>query len=140
MREAGMHDIIARLYAAVNRHDADGMAACFAPDYRSEQPAHPNRGFGGHRQVAANWSTLFAGVPDLTAEVVAATIDGRTTWTECEFRGHYADGSLFASRGVNLMGLNDDGLIAWGRLYIEEVEQGGADIEETVQQLSGTTG
>ena len=35
------------------------------------------------------------------------------------------------------MGLNDDGLIAWGRLYIEEVEQDGAAIEETVQQLSG---
>jgi hypothetical protein len=133
-----MNETIARMQAAMNRHDADGMAACFAPDYRSEQPAHPNRGFGGSQQVAANWSQLFTGVPDLRAEVIAHTVDGSTTWTEWDFRGHYPDGAVFASRGVNLMGLNDDGLIAWGRLYIEEVEQDGAAIEETVQQLSGT--
>jgi hypothetical protein len=131
-----MNDTIARLAAAQNRHDAEGMAACFAPDYRSEQPAHPNRGFGGPQQVAVNWSQLFAAVPDLTAEVIAHTMDGRTTWTEWDTRGHYSDGSVFATRGVILMGLNDEGLIAWGRFYMEVVEQDGAAIDETVQQLS----
>jgi hypothetical protein len=38
------------------------------------------------------------------------------------------------------MGLSDDGLINWARLYMEPVEQGGAAIEETVRQLSGSTG
>ena len=132
-----MNDTIARLAEAVNRHDVDGMAALFASDYRSEQPAHPNRGFGGSEQVAANWSQMFAGVPDVTAEAIAHTTDGRTTWTEWAWRGHHPDGSLFAMRGVTLMGLDDDGLVAWARLYMEPVEEGGAAIDETVQQLSG---
>jgi hypothetical protein len=42
-----MNDTIARLRDAMNAHDLDAMAALFAPDYRSEQPLHPNRGFGG---------------------------------------------------------------------------------------------
>jgi hypothetical protein len=132
-----MHDTIARLVAAQNRHDADGMAACFAPDYRSGHPVHPSRGFGGPEQVAANWTQMFAGVPDLTSEAIDSTTDGLTTWTEWEWRGHYTDGSLFLMRGVALMGLNDEGLIAWARFYLEPVEQDGAAIDETVQQLSG---
>jgi hypothetical protein len=96
--EAAMNETIARLGAAVNRHDPEGMAACFAPDYRSEQPAHPNRAFGGAEQVAVNWTQLFAGVPDLAGEVIDHTMDGRTTWTEWEWRGHYPDGSLFHTR------------------------------------------
>jgi hypothetical protein len=43
---------------------------------------------------------------------------------------------VFATRGVILFGLNDEGLIAWGRFYMEVVEQDGAAIDETVQQLS----
>ena len=131
-----MNDTIARLQAAVNRHDAEGMAGCMAPDYRSEQPAHPNRGFGGSGQVAANWSQMFEGVPDLVSDVITHTTDGRTTWTEWDWHGHHVDGSVFAMRGVTLMGLNDEGLIAWARLYMEPVEQDGAAIEETVEQLS----
>jgi hypothetical protein len=40
-------------------------------------------------------------------------------------------------RGVTVMGLRDDGRIAWSRLYMEPVEQGGRSIEESVEQLSG---
>ena len=133
-----MNDTIARLAAAVNRHDPQGMAACFSADYRSEQPAHPNRGFGGPEQVAANWTRMFAGVPDVAGEVIDHTMDGRTTWTEWEWRGHYLDGSLFHTRGVILMGLDDDDLIAWARFYMEDVEQNSAGIEETVDRLSRT--
>jgi hypothetical protein len=39
-------------------------------------------------------------------------------------------------RGMTVMGLRDDGLIAWARLYMEPVERGGAAIEDAVQQLS----
>jgi hypothetical protein len=87
--------------------------------------------------VAVNWSQLFAAVPDLTAEVIDPTTEGRTTWTEWDTRGHYRDGCVRATRGVIVWGLNDEGLIAWGRCYMEVVEQDGAAIDETVQQLSG---
>jgi ketosteroid isomerase-like protein len=131
-----MHATIARLRDVLNAHDADAMVTLFADDYRSEQPAHPNRGFGGSGQVHANWSQMFAGIPDLRAEVRADTDDGATSWSEWEWLGHHTDGSLFHERGVVILGLRDDGAIAWARLYMEPVEQDGAAIEETVRQLA----
>jgi hypothetical protein len=38
--------------------------------------------------------------------------------------------------GVTIFGVAD-GLIAWGRLYMEEVEAAGEDIDETVRRLAG---
>ena len=135
-----MHETIARLRDAMNAHDPEAMAALFAPDYRSEQPAHPDRGFGGRDQVAANWRNMFAGVPDMHTEVVAETTDGDMAWSEWDWRGTHTDGSPFAMRGVLVMGLRDDGAISWMRLYMEPVEVGGAAIDEAVQQLSGASG
>src|SRR5215213_11388994 len=112
----------------MNRHDAEGMAALFAPDYRSEQPVHPNRGFAGREQVAANWSNMFAGVPDMVVEVVADATEGSTTWSEWSWTGHHTDGSEFAVRGVLVAGLRDDGAIQWMRLYVEPVERDSAGI------------
>jgi hypothetical protein len=129
---------VTRLVDAVNRHDPETMAACFAPEYRSEQPAHPDRGFGGQDQVAANWRAMFAGVPDLTAQVVAETTDGSTTWVEMAWHGHHSDGTAFEMRGVTLLGMRDDGLIGWGRLYMEPVEQDGAAIDGAVRSIAGS--
>ena len=53
-----------RLRDAMNAHDLQVFLDCFHEDYGSEQPAHPGRGFGGREQVRANWSAVFAGVPD----------------------------------------------------------------------------
>lgn len=133
-----MHPTIAALRDAMNAHDAAAMAALFAPDYRSEQPAHPNRGFGGSDQVQANWTNMFSGVPDMTAEIRSASDDGTSSWSEWDWHGTHVDGTPFAMRGVIVTGHRpDDGAIAWARLYMEPVEQGGAAIEETVQHLSG---
>jgi ketosteroid isomerase-like protein len=134
-----MNTTMSELDERMNAHDAEGMAALFSPDYRSEQPAHPNRGFGGHAQVAANWGNMFRGVPDLTTEVVAEVENGSTVWSERIWRGHHSDGSPFEMRGVTIMELTDDGLIRSARLYMELVEQDGAAIEETVRQLAGPT-
>ena len=133
-----MHPTIARLRDAINAHDPDAMAALFAPEYRSEQPAHPERGFGGSDQVRANWSTMFAGVLGMTAEVRAETDDGTSSWSEWAWRGSHPDGTPFEMRGVIVTGHRaDDGRIAWARLYMEPVEEGGAGIEEAVATLSG---
>jgi hypothetical protein len=132
-----MNQTMSRLLDAQNRHDAEGMAACFAATYRSEQPVHPERGFGGREQVATNWRQMFDGIPDLEAEIIAQTTDGTTTWSECVWRGTFRDGSPFLMKGVNLTGLDGEGQISWQRLYMEPVEQGGAAIDETVQHLSG---
>jgi len=133
-----MNPTMARLAEAMNRHDAQGMAACMAPDYRSEQPVHPNRAFTGNEQVVANWTGMFAGVPDMKIECVAEDTVGSRSWSEWNWTGHYPDGSDFAVRGVIIAGLRDDGLIQWMRLYVEPVEQDSAAIEEVVRQLSGS--
>ena len=39
-------------------------------------------------------------------------------------------------RGATLFGVRD-GLIAWGRLYVEPVEQDGGDIEKQMQDRLG---
>ena len=68
--------VIERLYLAMNRHDLGAFLDCFDPNYRSEQPAHPNRGFGGREQVEKNWSALFEGIPDFHAELLATATEG----------------------------------------------------------------
>jgi ketosteroid isomerase-like protein len=135
-----MNDTITRLRDAMNRHDADAMAALFAPDYRSEQPLHPRRGFGGRDQVAVNWRGMFEGVPNLEVGVVKETTADSTSWSEWVWHGAHRDGTPFLMKGVTLFGLNDDGLITWARLYMEPVEQAGVTIDEAVRQLSGSGG
>lgn len=129
-----MADVIARLVHAMNRHDARAVAALFAAEYRSEQPLHPHRGFGGSDQVLANWTSVFEGVSDFSAELVASASGDETVWAEMHWHGTYRDGSPFLMRGVTVIGVRDD-KIAWARLYMEPVEPGGGDIESAVREL-----
>ena len=64
-------EVLERMHRAVNQHDLEAFVACFHPEYRSEQPVHPNRGFGGREQVRTNWKALFEGIPDFHAELLA---------------------------------------------------------------------
>jgi hypothetical protein len=59
-------EVLKRLRDAQNHHDLDAFVGCFDPDYRSEQPLHPDRAFAGSEQVRANWAEVFAGVPTST--------------------------------------------------------------------------
>ena len=122
--------IAERLTAAMNAHDIDAFVACFAPDYDSVQPAHPDRAFTGSEQVRKNWTEVFAGVPDFRAELVSASADGDTLWTEWRWTGTGLD-----MAGVVIFGVRD-GLIAWARLYVEPVERG-EGIEAAVHEMSG---
>ncbi|MFF0338877.1 nuclear transport factor 2 family protein [Kribbella sp. NPDC004875] len=129
-----MDNVIEQLIAAMNRHDAAAVAASFASDYRSEQPLHPNRGFGGSAQVLANWTSVFEGVPNFSAELISSASSEGTVWAEMRWWGAYRDGSPFQMRGVALLGVREDKIV-WARLYMEPVEQGGSDIEGAVQEL-----
>ena len=135
-RPTALNPTVARLVDAANRHDLAAMTALFAPDYRSEQPAHPNRGFGGSDQVAANWSAMFAGVPDMQVECLGEITAGGTSWSEWSWHGTHTDGTPFAMRGVVLFEIGDDDRIHSARLYMEPVEQDGAAIDEAVEGLA----
>ena len=129
-----MTTMLERLRDAMNGCDAQRLASLFATDYRSVQPLHPGRGFGGSAQVLENWSSVFAGVPDFSSELVASAVQGDNEWGEWDWRGHHLDGSPFSMRGVTILVIRN-GLIAEGRLYMEPVETGGGDIATAVQEL-----
>src|SRR3954454_25075871 len=107
-----------RLLDAINAHHPDAFAALVAEDYRSEQPAHPARAFHGRARVHENWSAVFAGIPDITAELLAYAVDGDVELAEWVWRGTHVDGSPFHMRGATAFGIAE-GLIQWGRLYME---------------------
>lgn len=123
-----------RLGAAMNAHDLDAFVNLFSADYRSEQPAHPSRAFRGADQVRENWASVFAGVPNLVAELLtSASVGDGVEIGEWSWHGTHADGSDFAMRGVIVAGVEDE-RIGWARLYMEPVEQGGADIDRMVRE------
>jgi ketosteroid isomerase-like protein len=128
-------EVIERINRAMNAHDADALAACFATDYCSEQPAHPSRAFRGAEVVRQHWAGIFSDIPDLRAENLRTTVDGDTAWQEFRWSGHKRDGASFAVCGMLIFGISA-GQVAWGRLYIEPVEQGGAGNEAAVKHLT----
>ena len=129
-------EVFERLVAAQNAHDIEALVACFAPDYSSEQPTHPDRSFTGNAQVRKNWSSIFAGVPDFRAELLDAAVQGDTAWGEFEWRGTRPDGSALHSRGV-IIGNTRDGRLAAARLYMSDVDEAGRGIDAAVEGMAG---
>jgi predicted SnoaL-like aldol condensation-catalyzing enzyme len=114
--------VFERMIQALNRHDLDAMVVCIAPDYRSEQPLHPERNFVGQAGVRNNWSYFFKTIPDIQVEILGEVEEGDTVWAELHYHGTQPDGKKHAVRGVALMGIQADQII-WARLYIEEVKE-----------------
>jgi uncharacterized protein (TIGR02246 family) len=127
--------LVARLHTAMNAHDVEAFVACFAEDYDSVQPAHPDRAFRGREQVRANWSAVFTGVPDFRAELVRVNAVGDTAWSEWRWEGTQTDGGRLDMAGVIVLGVRDD-LVAWARLYVEPVERAGAGIDAAVRDMT----
>jgi ketosteroid isomerase-like protein len=128
-------EVLAQLHAAMNRRDIAAFVECFDPDYESEQPAHPDRRFRGRAQVQRNWTAMFAGLPDFRAEVVRSAVAGDAVWVEWRWTGSRADGTRLDACGACIFGVRA-GRIAWGRLYMEDVETGHG-IDAAVTSLAG---
>jgi len=125
-----MPTVLERLHAAMNHHDLEAMLECFDPDYRSEQPLHPNRGFGCKEQVRKNWSMMLDAFPDFEAQLLGHSSSAGTVWSEWRWSATGLD-----MAGVTLLGLEEDRIV-WGRLYMEPVEEGGEDIDESVHSIT----
>jgi ketosteroid isomerase-like protein len=124
-----------RIRDALNAHDIDAFVACFAADYDSQQPAHPDRAFVGNDVVRANWSAILADVPDLRVELLREAAHGDEEWGEWRFSGSRSDGTTMDMRGVIVLGARGDE-IAWARLYLELVERGDG-IAAAVDEIRG---
>ena len=128
--------LVERLKDAVNRHDLDALADCFAQDFRNETPVHPGRSFEGREQVRKNWAQIFAGVPDIEAEVIGSSVDGASAWTEWEMRGTRRDGARHLMRGVSIFGVGHDQFTSV-RFYLEPVDEGGPAVDAAVRMAVG---
>jgi ketosteroid isomerase-like protein len=128
--------LLSRLHRAVNDHDLDALVACFADHYRNETPAHPARGFIGRAQVRRNWEQIFAAVPDLTADV-RSLANEHTVWSEWEMRGTRRDGQPHLLRGVVIFEVAGREATS-ASFYLEPVEQGGPEIDETIRRTVGS--
>lgn len=131
--------VISRFIEAINQHDAEAVAACFAADYRDESPTHPARAFGGRDYVLRNWSEVLRAVPDFAAELRLCLADDGVTMNELRFHGRRDDGTRLDLRGVNVFGIRD-GEIAWGRIYLEPVEAVGPGIDQVLHEVAEGVG
>ena len=128
------HAVTDRIVQAIDAHDLDGLAACFAVDVSSETPAHPSRDFIGRDQVRRNWSRIFEAVPDIEAHVVRLVVDGTTEWTELEFRGHRRDGGSHRMRGVTVNTVAA-GVVTNVRFYVEPVDDAPIGADAAVERI-----
>ena len=110
------------LLAACNAHDVDALVDCFADDYVNETPAHPGRGFHGREQVRHNWTSIFAGVPNIQVRLVRAAIDGPTLWAEMAMDGNRRDGTRHGTRGVVIFTIGH-GRATHARFYLEPLDR-----------------
>ena len=67
---------------------------------------------------------------------MATAVVGDTEWSEWRWRGTQSDGTALDMAGVIVCGVRD-GRLAWARLYVESVEQGGAGIDAAVRRMAG---
>ncbi len=104
------------LREAINSHDPERIAGCFTDDYVAEVPQRPAEGFIGSGQVAANWTKILAGLPDLQAEILRHAQNGDELWSEWEYRGTAPTGATVVLRGPVIL-TTRDGRIAWARFY-----------------------
>jgi ketosteroid isomerase-like protein len=129
--------LVERLRQATNDHDLDAVVACFTSDYRNETPAHPGRGFEGSEQVRTNWQRIFAGVPDISADVLRTAVEGDEVWSEWEMRGTRPDGQPHIMRGVIVFGVSGS-QAARARFYLEPVDAGEGGVDAAVGKVVGS--
>ena len=129
-----MLSVVTRLRDAMNEHDLEALVDVFDPEFVSETPAHPQRTFRGADQVRRNWEQIFAGVPDLQADLLDAVVDGDTVWSEWDWHGTRRDGAPHRMRGVTIQRVRDSRAISV-RFYMEPVDEDGPAAAEAVRRI-----
>ena len=101
---------IERLYAALDRHDGEAMAACYRPDARFRDPAFGE--LDGER-AGDMWRMLTARAEDLDVELAEHDADGEAG------RAHWIARYTFTTTGRKVVNdvradfrFDDDGMIA----------------------------
>ncbi|MCJ2068883.1 nuclear transport factor 2 family protein [Methylobacterium sp. J-030] len=109
--EAGRRTLLEHLFAAFNRHDVDGVMACFTPgvvfDTASGPEAHGRR-LTGQDAVRAAFVGVWTEMPDVAWAVADHTIAGDRATSEWLFTGTRPDGRRIEVDGVDLFTFEGD--------------------------------
>jgi ketosteroid isomerase-like protein len=108
---------------ALNAHDLDALADCFAEDLHSEDISHVGHTIEGRDQLRRNWELMLTEVPDLKAELRGTAVEGDTVWGEWRVYGTRRDGSILDLRGVAISKVQD-GRIVSSRRYLAPLDLG----------------
>jgi ketosteroid isomerase-like protein len=130
-------EVVERLARATSAHDLEGIVACFADGYVNQTPTHPQRSFAGRDQVRRNWEQILTGVPDITARVLASTVDGDTVWSEWQMSGTRREGALHQMCGVIIFEVDGE-LVRAARFYLEPLERESGTVDDAVHQVLTT--
>jgi len=132
--------VVENLREAINNHDLDAFVACFDVAYR--RPTAVNSRLIRLANSAAATKSERTGRRSFRRSLIfrlpASRVDPLelTEWGEWRRHGTRANGDHFEMRGVTLMGTRNNHIV-WGRLYMEEVEEAGEEIDHAVQRLAG---
>ena len=102
---------IDRLFDAFNRHDAEGVMACFAPDavfFTAAGPTAAGRRVTGHDEIRSAFATVWEAMPDVRWAVhhrAAYAEGGVAAWL---FTGTSASGARVEVEGVDLFTFGGD--------------------------------
>lgn len=100
-----------RLFEAFNRHDADAVMACFAPDavfFAAAGPDPIGRRIEGHDAIRAAFVGVWTAMPDVAWTVRSSHLHEGGGLTEWLFTGTTADGRRTEVEGVDLFTFNGD--------------------------------
>lgn len=129
------NDVARRWIEAINKHDPDEVATCFAHGYEDEAPARIGEFVRGRDHVRQNFERLFASMPDLRAELHGTVDQEETVWMEWSMEGTRSDGTRMKFIGVNVFDV-EDGVFVRGRIYTELVRDAGG-VEAQVRRMAG---
>lgn len=103
--------LLETLFAAFNRHDADGVMACFTQDVVFDAAAGPEpvgRRIIGQEAVRAAFVGVWTAMPDVAWTVRRHAVFGDRAVSEWLFTGTQADGRRVAVEGVDLFTFSAD--------------------------------
>jgi hypothetical protein len=69
----------------------------------------------------------------VAARVLRSAAADDSVWTEWEMTGTRPDGGKHLMRGVFIFGVAD-GLLQWGRMFLEPVDESSLDMDAAVRQ------
>ena len=105
------HRLLEDLFAAFNRHDAEGVMACFTPGVVFDAAAGPEavgRRITGQEAVRAAFVGVWTAMPDVSWTVRRHAVFGDRAVSEWLFAGTTAQGARVEVEGLDLFTFEGD--------------------------------